>query len=214
MPTFETPAPIDITVEVLSGEVAVTAADRTDTVVTVRPADESKKGDIRAAEQTRVDFTAGALSVITPRDWRTYTPFGGNPSIVVTVEVPTGSRWKGTAAVGRLVGTGELGRCDLEVAAGDIVIERPTDSVTAKTAKGDIRIGEAVRGELRLETSMGELEVGISPGSAARLEAGALHGTVQNRIEPVDPAASSGDIVRVYARNSYGDIIVGHASVV
>lgn len=214
MPTFETPEPIAVTVEVLSGEVTVVATERTDTVVTVRPADQTKKGDIRAAEQTRVDFTVGALSVITPRDWRTYTPFGGNPSIVVTIEVPAGSRLKGTAAVGRLLGTGELGRCDLEVAAGDIVVERPTGSVTAKTAKGDIRIGEAVRGELRLETSMGELEVGISPGSAARLEAGALHGTVQNRIHPVDPAVSTGDTVHVYARNSYGNIIVGHASVV
>ncbi|MET8799857.1 hypothetical protein ABZV91_26100 [Nocardia sp. NPDC004568] len=214
MPTFATPEPITVAVEVLSGEVTVAASDRTDTVVAIRPADPTRKGDIRAAEQTRVDFTGGTLSVITPRDWRTYTPFGGNPSIAVTIEVPSGSRLKGTAAVGRLVGTGELGRCDLEVAAGDIVVERPTGSVTAKTAKGDIRIGEAVRGEVRLETSMGELEVGIGPGSAARVEAGALHGTVQNLIQPVDPAASNGDTVLVYARNSYGNIIVRHASVV
>ncbi|MGW0006982.1 hypothetical protein ACWDT6_24515 [Nocardia grenadensis] len=214
MPTFETPEPVAVIVEILSGEVTVAATDRTDTVVTVRPANESAKGDSRAAEQTRIDFTAGTLRVITPRDWRTYTPFGGNPSIVVTIEVPTGSRLKGTTAVGRMMGTGELGRCDLEVAAGDIVVERPADSVTAKTAKGDIRIGEAVRGELRLETSMGELEVGIGPGSAVRLEAGARHGTVLNRMQPAGPAASNGELVRVYAHNSYGDIIVRHASVV
>ncbi|MEU2014405.1 DUF4097 family beta strand repeat-containing protein [Nocardia sp. NPDC019302] len=212
MPTFETPKPIVVTVDVLSGNVTVIASDRTDTVVEVRPADGSRKGDVRAAEQTEVAFAAGTLTVKTPKDWRTYSPFGGNPSIEVTIEVPTGSRLKGTAAVGRLQGTGELGECDLEVSAGDITVERPGGSVTAKTAKGDIRIGEASRGVLRLETSMGELEVGISPGSAARLEANALSGAVQNLMRPVDRSQGKEDTVEVYARNSYGNIIIRHAT--
>ncbi|MEU2104520.1 hypothetical protein [Nocardia sp. NPDC019255] len=212
MPTFETPEPIDVTIDVLSGHVTVIASDRTDTVVAVRPADPSKKGDVRAAEQTRVEFTAAALTVRTPKDWRTYTPFGGNPSIELTVEVPIGSRLKGTAAVGRLLGAGELGECDLEVSAGDITVERPRDSVTAKTAKGDIRIGEASRGVLRLETSMGEVQVGISPRSAVELETNALHGAVRNQMGPVDQADGNADVVRVYARNSYGNIVIRHAT--
>ena len=85
MSTFETPEPITVTVEVLSGTVAVIASDRTDTVVAVRPADASKKADVRAAEQTQVGFDAGVLTVKTPKDWRTYTPFGGNPSVEVTI---------------------------------------------------------------------------------------------------------------------------------
>ncbi|WP_280491897.1 DUF4097 family beta strand repeat-containing protein [Nocardia asiatica] len=212
MPTFETPEPIAVTVEVLSGSVTVIASDRTDTVVEVRPADDSKKGDVRAAEQTQVDFAAGTLTVRTPKDWRTYTPFGGNPSIEVTIEVPNGSRLKGTAAVGRLLGSGELGQCDLAVSAGDITLERTRGSVTAKTAKGDIRIGDASRGVLRLETSMGELEVGIHPGSAARLEVNAQHGTVRNQMGSVERPHDSAETVQVYARNSYGDIIIRHAT--
>jgi len=211
MTTFQTPEPIAVTVEVLSGNVTVIASDRTDTIVEVRPADASKKGDVRAAEQTMVDFVAGTLTVKTPKDWRTYTPFGGNPSIEVTIEVPTGSRLQGTAGVGRLLGTGELGQCELEIAAGDIIVERPLGSVTAKAAKGNIRIGEASRGVLRLETSMGELEVGIHPGSAARLETNAKHGTVQNQMQPVDRTEGNEDTVQVYARNSYGNIIIRHA---
>ncbi|MFI7671765.1 hypothetical protein [Nocardia sp. NPDC049526] len=211
MTTFQTPEPIAVTVEVLSGNVTVIASDRTDTIVEVRPADASKKGDVRAAEQTEVEFVAGTLTVKTPKDWRTYTPFGGNPSIEVTIEVPTGSRLEGTAGVGRLQGTGELGQCDLEIAAGDIIVERPRGSVTAKAAKGNIRIGEASRGVLRLETSMGELEVGIHPGSAARLETNAQYGTVQNQMQPVDRADRNADTVQVYARNSYGNIIIRHA---
>ncbi|MGW5385589.1 hypothetical protein [Nocardia sp. NPDC003963] len=213
MPTFTTPEPIAVTAEVLSGDIRVIPSDRTDTVVTVRPSDPSEKGDMRAAQQTRVDFAAGTLTVITPKDWRTYTPFGGNPSIEVVIEVPTGSRLKGTAGVGRLLATGGLGRCELKVAAGDIIVESPRDSVTATVAKGDIRVRDASRGELRLETSMGELEVGIAPGSAVHMEVDALSGTVQNQLRPVD-VAHGGETVRVHARSSFGNIVVRHATAV
>ncbi len=212
MTTFQTPEPIAVAVEVLSGSVSVIASDRTDTVVEIRPADAAKKADVRAAEQTRVEFAAGTLTVRTPKDWRTYAPFGGNPSIEVTIEVPTGSRLKGSAAVGRLLGSGEFGECDLEMSAGDISVERTHGSVTAKTSKGDIRIGEASRGVLRLETSMGELEVGIHPGSAARVETNAPHGSVRNTMRPVDRTADGENVVQVYARNSYGNIVVRHAT--
>ena len=35
-----------------------------------------------------------------------YTPFGGDPSIDVTIEVPTGSRLHGTASMCRFLVTG------------------------------------------------------------------------------------------------------------
>jgi DUF4097 and DUF4098 domain-containing protein YvlB len=212
MPTFQTPEPIAITVDVPSGNVRVIASDRAETVVEVRLTDASKNADVRAAEQTQVDFVAGTLTVTTPKDWRTYTPFGGNPSIEVTIEAPTGSQLKATAAVGRLLGAGELGQCDLEMSLGDITVERPRGSVTAKTAKGNIRIGEASRGVLRLETSTGELEVGIHPGSPARLETNAQSGTVQNLMEPVDRPQGDAEAVQVYARNSFGNIIIRHTT--
>lgn len=206
---FDTPESIAVTVDVLSATVTVVASDRTDTVVDVRPADESKKGDVRAAAQTKVDFDGAALTVRTPKDWRTHTPFGGNPSIEVIIEVPRGSALKGEAGVGRLSGFGELGQCDLKIAAGDIFVERPQGSVTAKVSKGDIRIGEATRGVLRLDTSMGELEVGIHPGSAVRVESNAALGQVSNQLAPV---AGPGETVEVFARNSYGNIVIRNAA--
>ncbi|MGX1778107.1 hypothetical protein ACWIGW_38790 [Nocardia brasiliensis] len=211
MPTFTTPKPVALTVEVLSGDVTVIASDRVDSVVEVRAADATKKGDVLAAEQTKVAFVEGVLTVRTPKQWRTYTPFGGNPSIVVRVEVPNGSLLKASAAVGRLLVVGELRESDLEVAAGDITVERPGDAVTAKVAKGDVRVGDAVRGVLRLETSMGELEVGIRPGSAARLEVDAKSGTVQNHLGAVHRPATDEDTVQVYARNTFGNVIIRHA---
>ncbi|MFC9873083.1 DUF4097 family beta strand repeat-containing protein [Nocardia salmonicida] len=214
MPTFQTSQPIAVTVDVACGDVTVVAADRADAVVEVRPADASSKADVRAAEQIQVEFGGGKLTVESPKKWKAFTPFGGNPTVSVTVEVPIGSVLDATVAMGRLVSVGEFDRCELEVSAGDIAVERPGGSVTAKTAKGNIRVDEAARGVLRLETSMGDLEVGIRPGSAARLEANALYGSVQNRMEPVDPSQGSRDSVQVFARNLYGNVTVGHGTLV
>ncbi|WP_280234386.1 hypothetical protein [Nocardia cyriacigeorgica] len=214
MTTFQTPEPIAITVDVLCGDITVHASDRTDTVVEIRPTDAAKKDDVRAAEQIRVDLVAGKLTVTSPRGWHNYTPFGAKSgSIVVTIEAPTGSRLDADIAAGRLLGTGELGQCDLKTSAGDITVERPRGSVTAKTDMGSIRIGEAARGVLNLETSMGNLEVGIRPGSAARLKTKALYGSVQNLMDPVDKPQRDEDVVEVFARNSYGNVIVQHATV-
>ncbi|WP_067567745.1 DUF4097 family beta strand repeat-containing protein [Nocardia acidivorans] len=209
---FQTPAPIAISVDVLSAEVTVIASDRADTVVTVAPADAAKKGDVRAAERTTVDFAAGVLTVRTPKNWRTYTPFGGNPSIRVTIEAPAASQLKATSGVGRLRTFGALGQSDLEIALGDILVDLAADSVTAKTAKGDIRIADAVRGVLNLETSVGELEVGIHPGSAAHLETSAQRGSVRNQLAPVALGSGDADTVQVFIRNSLGDIIIRQAA--
>ena len=286
MPTFETPQPIAITVDVLLGDVTITASDRTDTVVEVRPSDPAKKDDVRAAHETAVDFAAGHLTVKEPKGWKMYTPFSGDPSIEVTIEVPTGSRLHGTASMCRFLVTGELGQCELKTSAGDlhlekagplelrtsggnitvdqvvsranittgtgivrireidgsavvknsngdstirdltgdlqvnaangnITVERSRGSVTAKTANGNIRIGDASRGTLRLETSVGELEVGIHPGSAAYLDVSAKNGTVQNLMETADQPAPSEETVQVYARNStFGNIIIRHATAI
>jgi len=55
MPVFDTPEPISVTVELGVGDLRVVAGDRADTVVEVRPSDPAKKGDVTAAEQTRVE---------------------------------------------------------------------------------------------------------------------------------------------------------------
>ncbi len=207
MYTFPTTAPIAVTVDVLAADVTVTATDRSDVVVVVEPADAGKKADVRAAEQTTVEFANGTLTVVTPKNWRSHSPFGGNPAIEVTIEVPAGSRLTAAAGVGRLRAVGAVGTCEMSIALGDIVIEQPQGSVFAKAEKGDIRIGEAVRGEIRLATSMGELAVGIRPGTAVQLETDATRGAVHNTIQPV---AANGESVQVYAHATLGDIIIGH----
>ena len=63
MPTFETPEPIAVRIEAGDGSIRLIATDRADTVVEVRPRDESRSSDVWAAEHTRVDFRDGKLVV-------------------------------------------------------------------------------------------------------------------------------------------------------
>ena len=88
MPTFDTPEPISAVVELVVGDVRITASDRDDTAVEIRPSDESHEPDVRAAEQTRVEYSAGRLLVKTPRQ-RSLSLFGKPGSIDVTIGLPT-----------------------------------------------------------------------------------------------------------------------------
>jgi DUF4097 and DUF4098 domain-containing protein YvlB len=106
--------------------------------------------------------------------------------------------------------TGDL---RVNAANGNITVERPRGSVTAKTANGSIRIGDASRGTLQLETSAGELEVGIHPGTAAYLDVNTKAGTLQNLMENADQPAQSEETVHVYARTSFGNIIIRPAAI-
>ena len=68
MPTFETPEPISAVVEIGIGDITFEAGDRADTVVEVAPGDPAKQADVRAAEQTRIEFADGQLLVKAPRN--------------------------------------------------------------------------------------------------------------------------------------------------
>ena len=52
MPTFGTPAPISVSLDIGAGSVEIIASDRADTVVEVRPTNPAKKIDVGGAEQT------------------------------------------------------------------------------------------------------------------------------------------------------------------
>ena len=73
MPTYDTPEPISVSLELGVGDIRITASDRTDTVVDVRPSDPASEADVTAAEQTRVEFADGRLSIKAPKGWRQYT---------------------------------------------------------------------------------------------------------------------------------------------
>ncbi|MBP2327952.1 hypothetical protein JOF56_008337 [Kibdelosporangium banguiense] len=277
MPVFDTPEPISVTIDLSAGNVQIAASDRTDTLVEVRPTDESDESDVDAAQKTRVEFAEGTLLVRGPK---------GRPlsrktrSVDVRIELPVGSQVGSEVSVGDLRTTGVLGECRLKAsvghfrldqtgplrldtsgghitvnkiagnaelatgsgrmrigeidgtaviknsnggteigtvtgelrvrtANGDISVDRAFTRVEAKTANGSIRVGEVVRDSVTLDSSTGDLEVGIAEGTTAWLDLKTSHGRVDNALDELSQEPdTSEETVEVHARTSYGDIAV------
>jgi hypothetical protein len=164
MPTFDTPEPISVTVELGVGDLRIVASDRTDTVVEVRPSDAAKKADVTAAEQTRVEYASGRLLIKAPKGWRQYTWRGGGESIDVQVELPAGSHVRGETGVAALRCRGRLGECRYKTGIGDIQLDQ-AGSVQLKTGGGDITVEQAV-GDAELTTGSGAVRIDRIDGTA------------------------------------------------
>src|SRR4051794_40672573 len=151
MPTFDTPEPITVTLDLGVGDVRIVASERTDTAVDVRPTNGERKGDVVAAQQTQVSYADGRLLIKAPKGWRSFTPFGGRDSIDVEIGLPSGSALRGDAAVAALRSSGRLDECRFKIAAGSISIA-DAGPVDLKTSAGDITVGY-VTGDAELTAS-------------------------------------------------------------
>jgi Putative adhesin len=164
MPTFDTPQPISVTVELGVGDIRIAASDRTDTVVEVRPSDGAKKSDVTAAEQTRVEYSAGRLLIKAPKGWRQWTLRGGGESIDLEIALPMGSQVRAEAGIAVLRCTGRLGECRYQTGIGDIELDQ-AGPVQLKTGVGDITI-DAVLDHAELTTGSGAVQIGSIDGTA------------------------------------------------
>jgi hypothetical protein len=108
MPTFTTPAPIDLAIHLPVGSIEVIASDRADTVVTVSPTNPDKAVDRRGAEEAKVDFDGARLTVKGPKPRFSFV--GPWESIDVKVELPTGSRLAAETSYGASAPSAALGR--------------------------------------------------------------------------------------------------------
>lgn len=194
MPVFDTPEPISVTVEVVVGDVRITATERPDTVVEVRPSHPGTDRDVRAAAETRIELTDGRLLVKAPRQ-QVLGLFGKSGSIDVDILLPAGSHLRGEAAVASFHGTGRLGECRIKNSTGDIHLES-TGPLDASTPSGVIVV-RSVTGNATLNGS-GEVRVDRIAGSAVLKNTNG-----DSRIGEV-----TGDL---RARAANGDILIGLA---
>ena len=195
MPTYDTPQPIVANLEPVVGNVRVIASDRTDTTVEVRPSNESDASDVKAAEQTRVEFAGGTLTVKGPRMWP--LDFSNKTrSIDVTVELPAGSEIHGSTGLGDLHGTGGLGQVGFRSGLGHIQLDR-TDAVELHTAAGNVAV-EQIEGHAEISTSSGRVHIGTVTGTSVVKNS--------NGATTIVSAARSARV-----RSANGDITVEHA---
>ena len=216
MQKYDTPAPVFAVLGIPAGRIRFIAADRADTTVEVLPVDASKSRDVKAAEQIEVAYGDGVLRVEAPAAKNRV--LGNSGSVEVTIQLPAGSRIEGKAACAELRGVGRLGdvvfegayrQVKIDEAAsvrltaidGDVEVGRLGGPAEISTARGDIRIAEAVRGTVVLRTQSGSISVGAAAGVSAALDAGTGHGRISNALKN-DGSAE----LDIRATTSHGDI--------
>ncbi|MEU6218726.1 DUF4097 family beta strand repeat-containing protein [Streptomyces sp. NPDC047022] len=216
MQKFDTPAPISAVLDIPAGRIQFIAADRADTTVEVLPANPSKRRDVQTAEQTTVAYADGVLRIHTAEPKNQL--FGPSGSLEVTVQLPAGSRIEARTACSELRGVGRLGDVAFEGAYrhikideaaglrltasdGDVEVGRLGGPAEISTARGDIRIGEAVRGSVVLRTQSGDITVGAAAGVSAALDAGTAYGRISNALKNDGTAG-----LDIHATTSHGDI--------
>ncbi|MEU6072959.1 DUF4097 family beta strand repeat-containing protein [Micromonospora sp. NPDC047074] len=163
MPIFETPEPISVTLELGVGSVRIAASDRTDTVVEVRPSDETDESDLKAAQQVRVDYTNGTLRVTGPKA-RAFDFSRKTRSVDVSIELPSGSAVSAELQVGGFRGAGRLGECRLKTSAGNVWLER-TGPLRLDTSAGHVTV-DGIAGNAEIHTGSGKVEIGEVEGTA------------------------------------------------
>jgi len=209
MPAFDTPEPISVTVQLQVGTSRIIAGARTDTVVDVRPADPGSDADVKAAEQTRVEYSGGRLQV---RGARRHTLFGNPGSVDVTIELPDDSDVHGTASMGDFRCEGRLGRCTLKTGYGDIHVDQAATQ-RLDTGYGDVTVGHAA-GDAELTTGSGSLEVRTIEGTAVIKNSNG-HSRVGEVTGDLRVSSANGDITverahaAVNARTACGSVRVG-----
>ncbi|MFI5611841.1 DUF4097 family beta strand repeat-containing protein [Amycolatopsis sp. NPDC051903] len=163
MSIFETPEPISVTVELGAGEVRITASDRADTVVDVRPGDDTDESDIKAAKQVRVDYRNGVLQVVGPKI-RGFDFSRKTRSVDVAIELPSGSRVSGELQAGDFRAEGRLGESRFKTSAGNVRVDR-TGALRVDTSAGHIT-ADAVAGNAEISTGSGKVRLGEVQGTA------------------------------------------------
>ena len=164
MPTFDTPGPVSLDVEIGIGDLRIEASDRTDTTVEVRPTDPAKRGDVVAADQTRVECSGDRLVIKAPNGWRQWMPRRGD-SIDVVIGLPAGSPVRAEVGVVTVRIDGRIGACRCKVGAGNISVGE-AGPVNLRTGVGDIALDRAV-GRADVVTGSGGVRIGAVEGPAA-----------------------------------------------
>lgn len=213
MPTYDTPSPIDLALNLPVGAIDIVAGDRATTIVTVSPTNPAKAVDRRGADETTVEFDGERMTLKGPRPrigW-----IGPTESVDVRVELPSGSRVTAEISVGPVRSTGRLGATRIKSSMGPVDLDATGDlwlraghgNATVRTADGEaditadhgqIRVGGVTGGAI-LKAAHGSIMVAESGGD---LEAKLAYGDL-------DIAAA---LASVTAKTAYGSIQVRHVS--
>ena len=183
---FNTPSPIAVALDLYVADVRFAVSDRTDTTVEVRPSDPNKAADIKAAENTRVEYddATRTLSIVSRKPRNRFVNFSSKrpESIDVLIQLPSDSDVRGEAGLGDFQADGvlgtvvlktnmgavrlaETGALNLRAGVGRVTVEGVSGSAEVRASSGDVRIG-TVGGTAEVSSSNGKVQVGVVTGAA------------------------------------------------
>ncbi|MFV8052746.1 DUF4097 family beta strand repeat-containing protein [Mycobacterium sp. 48b] len=211
MPTFHTSEPITAVVEVVAGAVRLAATDRDDIVVDIKPRDPERASDVRAAEQARVDFHNGTLTVTAGRK---VLSLGRGGAVRVDIALPTGSRLNLSSASADIDADGVYSDCRCATAGGAVRVAKITGNIKADSASGDVSIG-AVAGDARIATASGDASIDRADGdvrfqaASGSLVIGTLRGQVKHQAASGSVRVGVGISGALSAQTGSGEVEVG-----
>ncbi|MGE5137315.1 MAG: DUF4097 family beta strand repeat-containing protein [Gemmatimonadota bacterium] len=208
---FGRPGSVDVTVELpagsaLRGEAGLGAFHCAGRLGDCRV--KTGLGDIEAAGTGPLDLHTGSGTIVVDRVAGLADVTTGSGRVRLgaidgpaTVKNSNGDTW-----IGEVTG-------DLRVSSsnGTITVGHASGGVTASSANGDLRVGEVARGSSSLRTSMGSIEVGIRPGTAALLDVSTKFGRVHNDLAATEGPGPADQTAEIHASTSYGDIYIRRA---
>jgi putative adhesin len=200
MPSFDTAGPISATIDVVIGDVRLSAGDGAAAVIDVRPSDASNAEDVKAAEQTRVEYANEHLLVKAPK-LRSWLPRSAGGSIDVTIELPSGSHVRGSGQMTDFSCTGRLGDCRIKTGMGQIQLDE-VDTPNLKTGIGDIGV-ERATGHAEITAGSGDVRAGVLDATAV----------IKNSNGDTWVGSAAGDL-RIHAANGSIAVDLARASVV
>lgn len=177
--TFEVDGAPDIEIRIESGRVELRRGERPDAV------------DVRVDTQTSgfvVEQRGNSILVSSDKT----TSWLSRGSAYVVIEAPAGADVLVGVASAQIQADLPLGKVDLKTASGDIELDS-VDSLTAKTASGDMRVGRVGR-SLRFTTASGDLLVDEAPAGSVSVSTASGDIMIEDCEATLDVNTASGDV--------------------
>jgi DUF4097 and DUF4098 domain-containing protein YvlB len=211
LPLFGKPGSVDVTIDLPAGsrlraDAGVGALRSTGRLADCRAKLGAGEIDLENTGPVSLRMGAGGISVGVVTGSAEITTSTG-PVQLTEVDGPAVIRnANGETFIGAITG-------NLQISAsnGAVSVDRADGDVTAKTANGALRVGRVSRGITSLKTSMGEIEIGIAPGTAVLLDAETRLGSVRNGLATTNGPESADETAEVHARTAVGDIVIRRA---
>jgi DUF4097 and DUF4098 domain-containing protein YvlB len=210
---FATPSAIAVALDLYVADVRFAVSERTDTIVEVRPSDPDKAADVKAAENTRVDYddATRTLSIVSRKPRNRFVNFSSKrpESIDVVIQLPTDSEVRGEAGLGDFQSDGALGAVvlktdlgavrlaetgplNLRSGLGEITVASVNGPAEVHSGSSDIRIG-TVDGTADVSTGNGKVRVGLVTGPA-KIKAANGSVSVDRALSDITAASSNGEV--------------------